>query len=62
MNNNKENWKDIETDIDFSKYEPISSSSSSLHIHEEIYLIEGKIYRLLYAIGYEGKPNVEILI
>jgi hypothetical protein len=61
MNINKETWKDIETDIDFSKYQPISTSSS-LHIHEEIYSIEGKTYRLLYAIGYEGKPNVEILI
>ncbi len=56
----KETWKEIETDIDFSKYEPISTSSS-LHIYEERYEIDGKTYRLLYAIGYDGEPLIEVL-
>jgi len=57
----KETWKEIETDIDFSIYEPISKRNS-LHIYEERYEIEGKTYRLLYAIGYEGEPLVEVLL
>lgn len=56
-----ETWKEIKTDIDFSKYEPISTSSS-LHIYEERYEIDGEKYRLLYAIGYEGEPSIEILM
>ncbi|MEY3501226.1 MAG: hypothetical protein RL308_2899 [Bacteroidota bacterium] len=55
-----ETWEEIETDIDFSKYEPISKSDS-LHIYEERYDINGTIYRLLYAIGYDEKPNIERL-
>jgi len=54
-------WVEAETDIDFSKYEPISMSNS-LHIYEERYEIDGKTYRLLYAIGYEGNPLIEILL
>lgn len=57
----KEVWKEIETDIDFSKYEPISESYS-LHIYEKIYKICGKKYRLFYAVGYEGKPLIEVLL
>jgi hypothetical protein len=57
----KETWSEIETDIDFSKYEPISTVNS-LHIHEEIYEIDGKTYRLLYDIGYEGHPSIELLL
>ncbi len=34
-----ESWKEIETDIDFSKYEPISTSNS-FHIYEERYEID----------------------
>lgn len=56
-----ETWEQIETDIDFSNYEPISTSNS-LHICEERYEIDGKKYRLLYGIGYEGKPSIEILV
>jgi len=50
-----ENWKKIETDIDFSKHQPISTSNS-LHVLEKRYEIDGKIYRLLYAIGYDREP------
>ena len=57
----KEDWKEIETDIDFSKYEPISTSNS-LHIYEERYEIDGKTYRLLYAIGYNEEPLIEELL
>ena len=56
----KETWKEVETNIDFSKYEPISTSNS-LHIYEERYEIDGDIYRLLYTIGYDGKPLIEVL-
>lgn len=56
-----ENWNEIETDIDFTKYEPISTNSS-LHVWEERYEIDGKKYRLLYEIGYEGGPSIEVLI
>jgi hypothetical protein len=57
----KETWKEIETDVDFSKHEPISTSNS-LHIYEERYEIGGKIYRLLFAIGHEGEPLIEVLL
>lgn len=43
-------WNITVTDIDFSKYEPISTSHS-LHIFEEIYEIDGVLYRLIYEIG-----------
>lgn len=56
-----ENWREIETDIDFSKHKPISTSNS-LHIHEERYKIGDKIYRLLYAIDNDGEPSVEIIM
>ena len=56
----KETWKEVETNIDFSKYEPISTSNS-LHIYEKRYEIDGDTYRLLYAIGYDGKPSIEVL-
>lgn len=54
-------WKEITTDIDFSIHAPISVSNS-LHIHEERYEINGKKYRLLYAIGCKGDPYIEILV
>lgn len=56
-----ENWVPIKTDIDFKQYKPISTSDS-LHITEERYIVDGDTYRLLYAIGYTGNPDVEILI
>lgn len=54
-------WKEVETDIDFSKYEPISTSNSP-HIYEEQYEINNRKYRLLYKIGSDGDPSIEILI
>ena len=57
----KENWKEVKTDIDFTKFEPISTSSS-LHIYEERFEIDDKKYRLLYVIGQDGEPSVEILV
>lgn len=57
----KEQWIESDTDIDFSKYETIDISSS-LHIFEEKYLIDGNTYRLLYPISdSEAKPTIEIL-
>ena len=56
-----ENWVPIKTDIDFKQYKPINTSDS-LHITEERYIVDGDTYRLLYAIGYTGNPDVEILI
>ena len=54
-----ESWEDIQTDIDFSKYESVKTSNS-LHVHEVRYDIDGEKYRLLYAIGHE-EPLVQIL-
>lgn len=56
----KESWIEIETDIDFTNLVPISTNSS-LHIYEERYIIDNKIYRLLYSIDNDN-PIVEILI
>ena len=56
-----EQWKEVDVDIDFSMYEPISTSNS-LHIFEKRYEIENNTYRLLYAIGCDSDPNIEILI
>lgn len=56
-----EQWKEVDVDIDFSMYEPISTNNS-LHIFEERYEIENNTYRLLYYIGYDGGINVEILV
>ena len=55
-----ETWEDIQTDIDFSKYNPVKTSSS-LHVHEMRYEIDGEKYRLLYAVGHE-EPLVQILL
>lgn len=57
----KENWKEIKTNIDFSKYKPIHTSNS-LHVYEEGYKIDGKIYRLLYSTGSSSEPLIEILV
>jgi hypothetical protein len=56
-----ETWNIVKSDIDFSIYEPISTSTS-LHIYEERYEIEGKVYRLLYEIGYNKEPSIEVLM
>jgi hypothetical protein len=53
-------WNDIKTDIDFSEHTPISTASS-LHIYDERYEIDGKTYRLLYALGSEEEPHVQVL-
>ena len=57
----KDNWEVIETDFDFSQYEPIESSSS-LHIIQDTYIIDGKKYRVSYPISdSSSKVFVEIL-
>jgi hypothetical protein len=54
-------WIDVETDIDFTKEEP-SSTSSSLHIFEEQYKINGSTYRLLYPISDDKtEPVIQVL-
>lgn len=57
----KDEWKDIETDIDFSKHKPISSTYGT-HILEEVYNIDGERYRLLFQMGNYDNPIVQILI
>ena len=57
----KDEWKDIETDIDFSKHNPISSTYGT-HILEEVYNINSETYRLLFHIGNYDNPIVQILI
>lgn len=56
-----ETWKEIKTDIDFSKYKPIDVKQS-LHIHEERYFIDNETYRLLYPIDSDENYSVEILV
>lgn len=63
-----ENWEDMEDQsmIDIvlgeaKKMEPVYTSSS-LHIYEEQYNIDGETYRLIYAIGRDLEPNVQIKI
>ena len=56
-----ETWEKIDVNIDFSNHIPISTSSS-LHVYEERYEIDGKKYRLLYAIGCDENPLVEVLM
>ena len=52
--------KDVEVDIDFEQHEP-TESSSSLHIIEDRYNIDGETYRLLYEIGGSNKPTIQKL-
>jgi hypothetical protein len=61
-------WETIEDETEYNtiigltkELEP-SSTSGSLHIHQENYLIDGKTYRLLYAIGYDYPPTIEIKV
>lgn len=56
-----ETWEEIQTDIDFSKYKP-TETGSSLHIYEERYEIDGKKYRLFFAIGNDSDPLVELMV
>lgn len=62
-----EKWVEVEDSIAITKriYEDKLTpfhSGNSLHISEDRYLIDGITYRLLYAIGYGGEPDVEQLI
>jgi hypothetical protein len=43
------------------KMEPVYSANS-LHVYEEHYNINGETYRLIYAIGHDIEPSVEIKI
>ena len=54
-----ETWKNIQTDIDFSKYEPFKISSN-FHVCEKRYKISGETYRLLYTLD-SNVPLIEIL-
>lgn len=56
----KEEWEEVECDIDFTKLEPISTSNS-FHLIEEKYEVDGTQYRLLYSIPFGG-PLIEKLI
>ena len=57
-----ETWTVVDSTIDFSKLEPVSTGNS-LHIYEERYEVNGETYRLLYAIGdRDNKPQVEKLV
>jgi len=53
-------WEQIETDIDFSKYEP-TDVSNSLHIVQYTYEIDGEKYHLSYPINSEKdtEPIIE---
>ncbi len=56
----KEEWEEVESDIDFTKLEPINTSNS-LHLIEERYEVDGEQYRLLYSIPFGG-PLIERLV
>lgn len=57
----KNEWLDFEGNLDLKNLTPYHTSSS-LHILEERYKIEGETYRVLYAIGCENDtPLIEIL-
>jgi len=54
-----EEWEQIETDIDFSKYKP-TDISNSLHIIQYTYEIDGEKYHLSYPINSEKNPEPRI--
>lgn len=56
-----ETWEEIQTDIDFSKHTP-TETGSSLHVYEERYEIDGKKYRLFFAIGSDSEPLIEFMV
>jgi len=56
----KDQWVEIETDIDFTDETPFETHNS-LHIYEERYVIENETYRLLYVIGDNSEPLIEKL-
>ena len=53
-------WTPVDIEIDFKSLKPFQVNSS-LHILEERYNVDGKIYRLLYAVGMDS-VKVELLI
>ena len=53
-------WTPVDIEIDFNLFTPFDVRSS-LHLLEERYNIEGKVYRLLYAVGIDD-IQVELLI
>ena len=62
-----ENWEDVDESMvdiildEAKKMEPIYTSNS-LHLYEEQYNIDGETYKLIYAIGDDSEPNVQIKI
>ena len=58
----KENnsWTPVDIEIDFNQFTPFDVRTS-LHILEERYRIDDKVYRVLYAVGTD-KIQVELLI
>jgi hypothetical protein len=61
-----EKWEDIEEQSmieivlnEAKKMEPIHSANS-LHLYEEQYNIDGETYKLIYAIGDDSEPTVQI--
>ena len=57
----KKRWEEVNVDIDFSKHEP-TSVRGSLHIYEEIYEIDGSVYRKRCAVDNGSEPEVEIQV
>lgn len=56
----KEQWEEvIDCNLDFTKLTP-STTSNSLHISEERYIVGEDEYRLLYTIG-GSEPSIEKL-
>ena len=57
----KDEWVEINTEINFDQYEPIDISSS-LHIIQYTYDINDNKYRLSYSIDdLDANPLIEIL-
>ena len=56
-----EQWIEIDCNVDFTQLKPFKTASS-LHVYEERYEVNNETYRLLYCIGDETAPMVEILM
>ncbi len=61
-------WEDINDQstieivlAEAKRMEPIHTTNS-LHIYEEQYNIDGETYKLIYAIGYDSEPTVQLKI
>jgi hypothetical protein len=59
-------WEDMEDQsmieivlAEAKRMEPIHTANS-LHIYEEQYNIDGETYKLIYAIGHDSEPTVQI--